>query len=131
MSAPFFASWFVAVFLVVLGASHLLRPREWNELFSELLLERYAGLVVGTLTLPYGLAILLAHPGWSLGPPSIVTLVGWGWTVKGALYMLQPSLIQRVATRHLAHPSRMQLAGGGAVLLGGIVLVDLLALRLA
>lgn len=81
---------FVAVALLATGLSHALQPARWAELFTDFLHRPYAALVIGTLTLPLGLGVVLTHNVWVLDLPVIVTLFGWGWTVKSVLYLLRP-----------------------------------------
>jgi uncharacterized protein YjeT (DUF2065 family) len=118
------AAWWVAITLIAIGLSHALRPREWTGLFTDLLPKPYAGLWIGLLTLMPGLLILLAHNIWVPRPAVIVTVLGWGWTIKGTLYLLWPSLPQRIAMRHMRHPERFRWAGLVMAALGATVILD-------
>jgi uncharacterized protein YjeT (DUF2065 family) len=120
------AEWFVGVLLVVTGISHVLRPREWAGLFISLLRESWGGLVIGMPTVAMGLLVVLSHNVWVWAPGLIVTVIGWGWIIKGTLYLLWPALPRRVATPHLARPERFRWAGAVCVLLGAVVLAGAL-----
>ncbi len=85
---------FVAVAILVTGLSHALQPGLWSELFGDLLGRPYAALVIGVFTLPLGLFVVLTHNVWVLGLPVIVTLLGWGWTLKGVLYLIRPRSLE-------------------------------------
>ena len=90
-----FTEQFVALSLLTIGLSHALQPARWAELFGDLIPRPYAALYIGVFTLPLGLLIVLTHNVWVLGLPVVVTLVGWGWTVKGLLYLLWPRSLER------------------------------------
>ncbi|MCC6678005.1 MAG: hypothetical protein IT436_12750 [Phycisphaerales bacterium] len=120
------AAFFVAVILAVLGLSHLFHPRAWADLFKDLLTRPYAGLIIGTFTLQTGLLVLLAHWTWKSTPGMVVTLIGAAWTCKGTLYLLHPSLVQRIATPHLGHPGRFRIAGAALLALSTVALLDVL-----
>ena len=61
-----------------------------GQLFDDLFGDPTPGLVIGTLTLPLGLFVVLTHNIWVLGWPVVVTVCGWGWTVKAMIYMVRP-----------------------------------------
>jgi hypothetical protein len=84
---------FVALSLLVLGLSHAAQPGRWVALFTDFLPRPYTALVIGTFTLPLGLAVVLTHNVWVLGLPVVVTVCGWGWTVKSVVYLLRPQTL--------------------------------------
>lgn len=80
----------VLIMMLVIAASHILRPRAWIEFFQMLRAKGDAGVfVVGLLHLPLGVFIIAFHNHWG-GWPTVVTVVGWGWTIKGTLYLTIP-----------------------------------------
>ncbi|MCI0631934.1 MAG: hypothetical protein L0Y44_14920 [Phycisphaerales bacterium] len=126
MTLSRFIEWFTAIQLIVICLSHILQPRVWTDLFKDLFSRPYAGLVVGMFTLPFGLLIVLGHNVWVMDVPVIVTIIGFGWTIKGTLYLLVPGVSQRVARRHLDHPERFAIAGAVLGVIGAVVLVHLI-----
>lgn len=60
------------------------------------------------------------HDLWH-GIPMLVTLLGWGWTVKGALYLIRP----KIALKMLA---RVSVERAHEFVIAGVVLVELGAL---
>lgn len=128
MSIPLLIEWFVSLVLIVTCVSHIAQPRAWVELFIDLLRKPYGGLVIGIFTVQTGLIVVICHNIWVLDAAVIVTVIGWGWTIKGTLYLLMPSLPQKVARRHLEHPQRFAIAGMVGLVIGGIVLMRLLFL---
>ncbi len=92
---------FLALSLLVTGLSHALQPRAWIELFIRLRGLGDGGiLLVALMHLPFGLLIVTFHNVWH-GPGTVVTLLGWGLTLKGSLYFFFPAVgrwgLRRVA----------------------------------
>ena len=83
---------FAVINLLAIGLSHALQPRAWAELFTRLREKgRPGALLVGGLHLLFGAIIVAGHPVWH-GIPIVLTLLGWGWTTKGVLYLCFPEL---------------------------------------
>lgn len=122
MNQMLLIEWLVATLLIVVGLSHILHSKLWTAFFTDALQRPYAGLLVGALTLPVGLIVLLGHPRWTWDVTAIVTVVGIGWTAKGLLYLLHPPILRFAAARHLQHPNRFALAGFVIGALGLIVM---------
>ena len=92
------------VALAIVGLSHATRAGLWARAFHALGRTGVAPLVIGTFTLPMGLALVIGHNVWVLDWPVIVTLFGWAMTVKASLYLLFPATFER----HLPHPDRLE-----------------------
>ncbi len=125
MSNILIAELFCAALLVVIGLSHIAAPRLWATLFKDLFKLPYAGLVIGCMTLPIGLALVLLHNVWTPSVGLIVTIVAWAWTIKGALYLILPGLPARVGAPHMEYPRRFSWAGSVMVMLGVVVVARL------
>ncbi len=108
--------------LFILGFSHILQPRVWAEFFIELRDRGRAG-VFWTAFVHFapGVLIVSFHPVWS-GIPLIVTLLGWGWTIKGTLYFCFPRIgLWSLARVSLERAWEFMIPGVGFVILGGVV----------
>ena len=80
----------IVIMLVATALSHILRPRVWIQFFQMLRAKGEAGVfVVALLHLPLGALIVAFHNHWG-GWPTVVTVIGWGWTIKGAVYFTFP-----------------------------------------
>jgi uncharacterized protein YjeT (DUF2065 family) len=126
MHASAIAAWFVAAVLTVSGLSHLLHPRAWSAFFTDAFRWPGTAFVIGLLSFMTGLLIVLAHPAWPRRPEALVTLIGWGWTIKGALYQLAPAVPMRLAAPNVKRPGHFRWAGGLLVVLGIAIGWDLL-----
>src|SRR5205085_8829016 len=82
-----------AVFFLVTGLSHILAPRMWAQFFIRLREKGEVGSFLnGFLHFPLGAFIVAFHNIWYGLPGTIVTVIGWGLTIKGAFYFLFPRL---------------------------------------
>lgn len=107
---------FVALACLVVGLSHIFQPRAWARLFIDWREKGViGGLYAGLLHFPTGLLIVAFHNVWH-GIPLLVTLLGWGWTFKGALYLINPKWPLRMLER-VSLERAWEFVVAGAVLL--------------
>ncbi len=113
---------FAALFLLVIGVSHLLQPMVWVEWFTALRGKGRAGMFVeGVMSLAFGAFIVSFHNVWS-GLPVVLTLVGWGQVLKGLVRLALPEFSLRVYAR--VTPERawtFRVGGVGAIALSGLL----------
>ena len=82
-----------AIFFLVTGLSHILQPRVWVQFFIMLREKGEVGSFINAFVhFPLGAFIVAFHNSWHGVPGIIVTLIGWGLTIKGAIYFLFPRL---------------------------------------
>lgn len=109
-------------FLVV-GLSHLMRPRVWAQFFIDLR-ERgeVASFHVALMHLTLGALIVAFHNVWR-GAGLVLTLVGWAYVLKSLVYFVWPRhglrMLARVSTERA-----WEFAAGGVALAayGGFLL---------
>ena len=99
----------------------------WAEFFIDLKAKGHVGVFwIGFFTFPVGVLIVAFHPVWS-GLPIIVTLLGYGWTIKGALYFCFPAIGARSLGRISLERAWVFLVPGVLfVILGGLMTYSLL-----
>ncbi|HVJ68776.1 MAG TPA: hypothetical protein VM510_12375 [Caulifigura sp.] len=89
----------VAINCLVVGLSHLPRPRGWVAFFHWLRDRGVAGAFVnGLLSLSFGSLIVAFHPVWS-GWPLVVTLFGCTQVFKGMVCLVLPDVALRSLSR--------------------------------
>jgi hypothetical protein len=86
-----FIARFFSVSLFLIGLSHLIQPRFWRDYFLRIKETGVAGIIIAMYTLPQGLLIVLGHNAWVLDVPVIITICGWGMTIKSIIYALLPN----------------------------------------
>ena len=118
---------FVALSLLVIGVSHIAQPRMWVDFFIILRQKGDVGVALVAFTnFPVGALIVSFHNVWA-GWPMIVTILGWGWTLKGALYFIYPAQGRRMLAR-IAPERAFEFVVAGVVflLLGALLIYSLL-----
>lgn len=113
---------YFAISLFAVGLSHIALARQWRDFF--LLLQRtgVAGIIIAMFTFPLGLVVVLGHNIWVFDLPVIVTVCGWGMTLKSATYALIPGQAERmIPTGENAH-RKYTAAGCVALAIGGLLL---------
>jgi hypothetical protein len=88
-----------AVFLAVIGLSHLLQPKVWVAYYQGLAAKGPRGAFVeGFHSLMFGGIILGFHNVWH-GPAVVLTVIGCGQVAKGLTRFLAPRFSLRVMSR--------------------------------
>jgi hypothetical protein len=118
---------FVAISYLVVALSHILQPRAWARFFIMMREKGEVGsLLNGLLHFPTGVLIVSFHNVWH-GIPLIVTLMGWGLVVKGALYLIWPQYGIRVLSRISIERAWLFVAGGIVmVAISGLIFYSLI-----
>ena len=111
-----------AIAFLILGLSHLLQPLAWFSFFCKLRDQGEAGVLFITLiTMPPGLLIAIYHPVWT-GFPLALTLIGWGYLIKAALYSIFPKLGMRaLANLREENAGMFRWAGIALILIGALL----------
>ena len=80
-----------AIFFLVTGLSHIVQPRVWVRFFIMLREKGEVGSFINALIhFPLGAFIVAFHNVWHGFPAILVTIIGWGLTVKSTIYFLFP-----------------------------------------
>jgi threonine/homoserine/homoserine lactone efflux protein len=86
---------FAVVQFLIIGLSHIVRPRAWSEFFLLLRSKGVAGgFANGFLSLWAGSIIVAFHPVWS-GIPLILTVLGWAQVLKSLLIFVVPGYAEK------------------------------------
>ncbi|HEX4640498.1 MAG TPA: hypothetical protein VH252_03880 [Chthoniobacterales bacterium] len=117
-----------ALFFLVTGLSHIVQPRAWVRFFILLREKGEAGSFLNALIhFPLGAFIVASHNIWHGFPAILVTVIGWGLTIKGAIYFLFPRHgLKMLGTISMERAWQFVVAGIFSVLLGGVIYYPLL-----
>jgi len=108
----------IAICLAVIGLSHVLRPRDWADLFILIRRQGEPGAIICALMhLPPAALIVGFHNVWS-GIPTVLTVLGYAWMLKATLYLTFPQL----GLKALSWVSRDR---AGVFVAGGLVSIGL------
>jgi hypothetical protein len=111
--------------LLVVGLSHVLRPREWVQFFEQLRAKGAPGAFINAMmSLSMGCIIVGFHGNRWDGWHAVVTVMGWGMVNKGFLHMCFP----RYSLRSMAFVSpdrawHFAVAGGVIMSVAAMMLV--------
>lgn len=86
----------LGLYLIVIGLAGLFAPQRWRALLEEL--ERSPALVMiaGVVAFAIGAALVLVHSILTDPLAIIVTVIGWGALIKGALLIAVPGPLMRL-----------------------------------
>ena len=115
MSIPILIARFFSVSLFLVGVSHLAQPRLWRDFFIKIKETGVAGIIIAMYTLPQGLLIILGHNVWVFDIPVIITICGWGMTIKSITYLLLPGRADSVIP--VGPAAHRKYAWGGALMI--------------
>ena len=116
-----------ALFFFVTGVSHIVQPRAWVRFFTMLREKGEVGSFLNALVhFPLGAFIVAFHNVWH-GLPLIVTLIGWGLTVKSTIYFVFPRYgVRMLGTISLERSWHFVVAGVFSVLLAAVIFYALI-----
>ena len=109
---------FVAITALVVGASHVARPRDWAEAFRQLhRCGRPGAFANGGLSLITGAVVVAGHGSWAW-PGAVLTGFGWLLVVKGLFCLLSPDMALRSMARGAESPRGFVAAGTTSLAIG-------------
>ncbi|HVF72523.1 MAG TPA: hypothetical protein VM940_13025 [Chthoniobacterales bacterium] len=116
-----------AIFFLVIGLSHIFQPLVWVRFFMWVREKGEVGSFINAFVhFPLGAFIVAFHNVWH-GIPLIVTVIGWGLTIKGTLYFVFPRYGLRML--EVVSPERswqFVVAGVFSVVLAAVIYYPLL-----
>ena len=113
---------FFGSFYIGLGLSIILSADIWREFIKLYTDNDSISLVMGIMTLPISLFIIVFFNSWDGNAASLLMIIGYIGFLKALALMLRPSLMQKVAececyTKHLWSFGVLGVAIGGALLI--------------
>ena len=112
----------------VIGLSHIFQPRVWAQFFIDLRSKGEIGSFINAfIHFPLGALIVAFHNVWQ-GIPTILTLLGYAWVLKGFIYFVLPSHGLKSMSRVSLERSWEFVAAGVLILgIGGLLLFSLIS----
>ena len=96
MAQSIFLAKLIGPFFAIVGLSVLVNASAFRGIAKEFLSSPALIFLSGILTLPVGLAIVLAHNVWVANWPVLITIAGWLGVITGVVRTMAP---QRVAAK--------------------------------
>jgi len=116
---PKFVEAAIAPGFLLMGLSHLVQPQLWVRFFETVRNTGLAAVIIPLYTLPIGLLLISGHNVWTWDWPVILTIAGWGMTLKSAAYLLVPGLADQALSKRMAtSPRSFQIVGAPMAAIG-------------
>ncbi len=108
----------IGPYILIAGLSLMINRAGYQKLLDELRGQALLLLAMGAFTLILGLMMVQFHNIWVFDWPVLVTLIGWIMIIKGAMAMLAPDAMMRVAERFSANNTALSIQAVMAILFG-------------
>jgi uncharacterized protein YjeT (DUF2065 family) len=111
----------------VIGLSHIFQPRAWAQFFIDIRSKGETGSFINAfIHFPLGALIVAFHNVWQ-GIPMILTLMGYGWVLKGFIYFVFPKYGLKTMSRVSLEKSwEFTVAGFVLIGIGGLLFLSLI-----
>ncbi len=114
---------FASINFIIMGLSHILQPKAWQEFFTFLHAKGIPGSFFNAfLALGMGSLIVAFHNVWT-GVPLLLTLWGWASVVKGGLFVMVPPLGLKSLEKGIAMDTKKWAVPGVVLVALGVVLL--------
>lgn len=114
---------FAVINFLIIGLSHVARPRAWCDFFLLLRGKGAAGgFVNGFLSLWFGSVIVTFHQVWT-GIPLVLTVIGWMQVLKALLIFVVPGYAERSLEKAPIENPKSFVAAGVLLLAVGALLI--------
>lgn len=119
---------FAIICFFLVGFSHIFQPKTWVRFFIEIREKGETGALINAfIHFPMGALIVAFHNVWH-GIPVILTLMGYGWVLKGFIYFVYPKICLKSLARISPDKSReFVIAGAALVGIACLLLYSLLS----
>ena len=115
-----------AINLFITGMSHFFQPHAWAKFFIRLReLDEPGTFMNAFIHLGIGSLVVSFHNVWT-GISLILTLLGWGWVIKGSIYFVAPSVGMKSLERiSLENAGKFRPAGVLMIVVSGLLMYSL------
>ncbi len=112
----------------VIGLSHIFQPRVWAQFYIDLRSKGEIGSFINAfIHFPLGALVVAFHNVWQ-GTPIILTIMGYGWVLKGLIYFVFPSFGLKAMSRVSLEKSWEFITAGIVLLaIGGLLLFSVIS----
>jgi len=110
------------IYMICGGLGMILR-KEWAMTVLDEMEENVTlGYITGALVLMGGTALVLTHNIWTGWPEILITLIGWGAAIEGALILIYPAILFKFARFIMPDVKFIPVFGIAVIALGAALL---------
>jgi hypothetical protein len=113
---------FFGSFYLVLGLSILLAKPQWRDFMDLFIKNESLSLVLGFLSLPTSLFIIVFYNDWSSLASTVLMVLGYVGLIKALVLLLRPGWVQAWVSKDFVH-KMLWLDGVSGIILGLAMLV--------
>ncbi|MBU1293060.1 hypothetical protein KJ819_03290 [Patescibacteria group bacterium] len=106
--------------LLLIGIGMFISRAYYTRIYRDLEKDTLAVFLIGMVMLVAGIAQVLFHSIWNTLPQIVISLLGWATLVKGAVFIVAPSFVDKAGDRW-ANMNLIPVAGALMLLIGGYV----------
>lgn len=104
--------------ILAAGVGMFVSREQYIKAYRDVGKDAMAGLVFGMAAMAAGIAQVLFHNTWEGLLEVIISLLGWGILIKGALFLIAPRFVDQMGDRWIK-AKILPAAGGLMILIGG------------
>ena len=113
---------FFGSFYIVLGLSVFLATKSWEDFMDIFIENKAVSLVLGILTLPIALFVMVFYDTWDTIGSIILMAIGYLMFIKALILLLRPSLFQNMLSKEFVR-KWLWLDGLSGIALGAAMLI--------
>src|SRR3989344_4965302 len=106
--------------MLAVGIGMFVSRNYYIKLYRDIDKAPFAALIFGMAAMATGIAQVAAHNVWDTGPQIIISLLGWGLLLKGALFTAWPDLVDLMGD-WAVYSKLIPIAGAAVLVLGAYV----------
>jgi uncharacterized membrane protein HdeD (DUF308 family) len=106
MELSIFLAKFLGIYLLICGVFCLFRKKQLENAVKDIFSSAGLLALAGAMSLMFGLAIVIAHPVYSMNWRGVITLIGYLSIIKGIVRLWFPVHAHRMATKLMHHGFR-------------------------
>jgi len=106
--------------MLAVGIGMFVSRNYYIKLYRDIDKAPFAALIFGMAAMATGIAQVAAHNVWDTGPQIIISLLGWGLLLKGALFTAWPDFVDLMGD-WAVYSKLIPIAGAAVLVLGAYV----------
>lgn len=82
--------------MIAIGVGIFSSRTYYKQLYRDIGKDAFAGILFGMVAMAAGIAHILVHNVWGTLTEGVISFLGWGLMLKGALYSAMPKFVDRI-----------------------------------
>jgi hypothetical protein len=121
MATSVFLAQLIGPVALALGLALALNAAAFRALAEQFLGNHALIFILGLVTLPAGLAIVLTHNVWAADWRVLITVTGWLATIAGAIRLIAPQQAAAMGRSSLRSPAAMKVSAAAYLAVGAVL----------